>query len=73
MSNMLYASSILYKSRLPMVVAFNKTDVMPCTTLLEWMHDFEVYQEALDGEKSEEYMNSLNRSMCLVMDEFYRY
>lgn len=27
MSNMLYACSILYKTRLPLVLAFNKTDV----------------------------------------------
>ena len=28
MSNMLYACSILYKSKLPFVLAFNKTDVV---------------------------------------------
>jgi hypothetical protein len=34
MSNMLYACSILYRTRLPIVLAFNKTDVAP--------HDFAV-------------------------------
>jgi GPN-loop GTPase len=29
MSNMLYACSILYRTRLPMVIAFNKSDVTP--------------------------------------------
>jgi GTPase SAR1 family protein len=71
MSNMLYASSVLYKSMLPMIVAFNKTDVVPCEFLEEWMTDFEAFQEALDVGSKEEYMGSFNRSLSLVMDEFY--
>ena len=35
------------------------------------LDDFENYQQALDHDK-EEYMTSLNRSLSLVMDEFYR-
>lgn len=80
MSNMLYASSVLYKSQLPMVCVFNKTDVCPCAFALEWMRDFEAYQAALDADGSgnggegegEGYMSSLNRSLSLAMDEFYR-
>ena len=72
MSNMLYACSILYKSRLPMICAFNKVDVVPCDFAEEWMNDFETYQAALDGDKGEEYMGTLNRSLSLVMDEFYK-
>ena len=30
-------------------------------------------QNALDVENSEDYMNSLNRSLSLAMDEFYGY
>ncbi len=48
MSNMLYACSVLFKSRLPMVLTFNKTDIMPATFALEWMTNFDSFQEALD-------------------------
>lgn len=71
MSNMLYCCSILYKSRLPMVCVFNKVDVLGCAFAEEWMQDFESYLNALEGQK-EEYMSSMNRSLALVMDEFYK-
>ena len=72
MSNMLYACSMLYKTNLPLVVVFNKTDVAPAEFAKEWMSDFEKFQEALDTERDQNYMTSLNRSMGLVLDEFYR-
>ena len=71
MSNMLYACSVLYKSQLPLICAFNKTDVVACEFALEWMQDFESFQEAVDADDSEEYMGPFNRSLSLVMDEFY--
>ncbi|OCF45110.1 XPA-binding protein 1 [Kwoniella heveanensis CBS 569] len=76
MSNMLYACSILYKTRLPFIIVFNKTDVQPHDFALEWMQDFEAYQAALNDSARNEsgesgYMNSLMGSMCLVLEEFY--
>ncbi|AGO11055.1 AaceriAFR428Cp [[Ashbya] aceris (nom. inval.)] len=79
MSNMLYACSILYKTKLPMVVVFNKTDVKDASFAKEWMTDFEAFQEALraDQELNGEtglgsgYMGSLINSMSLVLEEFY--
>ncbi|KAJ2777799.1 GPN-loop GTPase 1 [Coemansia javaensis] len=71
MSNMMYACSILYKTQLPFLVAFNKTDVVDDAFAREWMADFEAFQRALAAEEDETFMNSLMHSMCLVLDEFY--
>lgn len=76
--------SILYKTKLPFILVFNKTDVESHEFAIEWMHDFETFQRALvehgaqrgqggygDGEPS--YMDSLMNSMSLVLDEFYNH
>ncbi|EER39836.1 XPA-binding protein [Histoplasma capsulatum H143] len=51
MSNMLYACSILYKTKLPMILVFNKTDVKDAEFAKEWMSDFEAFQAALHEEE----------------------
>jgi GTPase SAR1 family protein len=51
MSNMLYACSILYKTKLPMILVFNKTDVQDAGFAKEWMTDFEAFQGALRREE----------------------
>ena len=51
MSNMLYACSILYKTKLPMILVFNKTDVQDAEFAKEWMTDFEAFQGALRREE----------------------
>lgn len=87
MSNMLYACSILYKTKLPMILVFNKSDVQNADFAKEWMTDFEAFQDALRKEEEggqfggegtavgggSGYMGSLLNSMSLVLDEFYKH
>ncbi|KAL9018344.1 MAG: hypothetical protein Q9185_004377 [Variospora sp. 1 TL-2023] len=86
MSNMLYACSILYKTKLPMILVFNKTDVRDAGFAKDWMTDFESFQAALKQEEDggsfggegslgggSGYMSSLLNSMSLMLEEFYRH
>ena len=68
-SNMLYACSILYKSKLPFVLAFNKIDVVDHNFALDWMADSELVRLALEEDAS--YAASLAKSMATTLHEFY--
>lgn len=69
MSNMLYACSILYKTRLPFLIALNKSDVCDSSNAKKWMEDFEAFDEAIEKETT--HSASVARSLSLVLDKFY--
>jgi hypothetical protein len=73
-ANMLQAVSILYRFQLPLVLCFNKTDVVRHEFALTWMADFEAFHDALDAASASGagYGTDLARSLSLVLDEFYR-
>ncbi|XP_049849901.1 GPN-loop GTPase 1-like [Schistocerca gregaria] len=70
MSNMLYACSILYKTRLPLLLTFNKLDVISHEFCLEWMQNSELFSEAISTQGT--YMSNFTQSMSLTLQEFYR-
>uniref|UniRef100_A0A914NBA5 GPN-loop GTPase n=1 Tax=Meloidogyne incognita TaxID=6306 RepID=A0A914NBA5_MELIC len=71
MSNMLYACSILYRTKLPFFLVLNKSDVVNPEFAVEWMGDFEKFSDSLDDSESC-YANDLTRSLSIVLDSFYQ-
>ena len=69
-SNMLYALSIMYKMKLPLMIAFNKLDVTKDNKVIEWMQDYESLQDALS--KKDDYISTFSSSLSLLLVEFYK-
>ena len=69
-SNMLYALSIMYKMKLPLLIAFNKLDIAKDNKVIEWMQDYQSLQEAL--KKKDDYMSTFSSSLALLLEEFYK-
>ena len=69
-SNMLYALSIMYKMKLPLMIAFNKVDVTKDNKVIEWMQDYESLQDALG--KKDDYISTFSSSLSLLLAEFYK-
>ena len=69
-SNMLYALSIMYKMKLPLLIAFIKADIAKDTKVIEWMDDYESLQKVL--KTKDDYMSTFSSSLSLLLAEFYK-
>lgn len=70
MSNMLFALSVQFKMKLPLLAVLNKADICDTGLLKSWFTDYEAYQTALQSQNN--YLSSLSRSMSLGLDQFYQ-
>eukprot|EP00494_Astrolonche_serrata_P032707 UN32976 len=70
MSNMTYACSMLYKIKLPFLLAFNKNDVLREHFAIEWMKDLDKFTKACNKNKT--YMSTMTKHLGLIMSEFYK-
>ena len=59
------ACSILYKTKLPLLLAFNKIDVVRHEFAVDWMRDYEAFNDALHRDTT--YAATLSRSLSLVL------
>ncbi len=60
------ACSILYKTRLPLLLVFNKCDIENAATVTTWLNDVDAYQDAVSKEGT--YASTLSRcnTRCCV-------
>lgn len=70
MSTMMYSTSIMYKSQLPLLLALNKCDIAPAHTVLRWMKSADELTFAL-SEAREGFDSTLTESLALFVSEFY--
>ncbi|EPY38234.1 XPA-interacting protein [Angomonas deanei] len=80
-STMLYASAVMLKQQVSLIVAFNKTDVASADSLISWMKDESAVEDSLNdpsdaqgggvGGQSWSYANTLTQTFALYLQEFY--
>ncbi len=68
-SSMLYACSIMYKTRLPMVVVLNKCDAGDGKKVEEWMRDYDAFDSAMQEHSM---AGVLANSIAMGLEEFYK-
>ena len=61
----------MYKAKIPILLPFNKVDVVSHEGCIAWMRDFEALDDSLSKEKA--YLSSLSRSLSLVLSSFYEH
>ena len=70
-SNMLHACSIMYKTKLPMVVVLNKCDIESGENPRRWMQNSLELDH--DFREVSSYASTFALSMAYALDEFYRH
>ncbi len=68
-SNLLYATSVMYRLRLPIVLVFTKTDLVSSAELLEWMGDHDKFSDAI--REDPRYMASMATSLSGMLETVY--
>ncbi|RNE99042.1 XPA-interacting protein [Trypanosoma rangeli] len=71
MSTMLYSSSIMLKQQLPLLLAFNKTDVVSSDGAVSWMKNPDTLADAVNSDNEGNYAGSLVQSLSLFTHGFY--
>lgn len=71
MSNMLQAVSVLYRSRLAVILVFNKIDVASHAPLVKLLSDMSLFQSELEGVS--DFSSTLTQSLHLILQEFYEH
>ncbi|EKG05875.1 XPA-interacting protein, putative [Trypanosoma cruzi] len=72
MSTMLYSSSIMLKQQIPLLLAFNKTDVVSSDAVVLWMKDPDALADAVNSNSGDgNYAGSLVQSLSLFTHGFY--
>merc|ERR1711966_92827 len=69
-SNILYSCSILYKTRLPILLILNKADITSVDFLKEWLNDNDAFDNILSKEKF--FAGSFARSLAFSIDIFHK-
>merc|ERR1712187_637837 len=64
----LQACSILYKTRLPLLLVFNKCDLVEHDFAIEWIKNLERFHETI--VKEETYAATLCHSMSIMINKF---
>ncbi|ESL06104.1 XPA-interacting protein [Trypanosoma rangeli SC58] len=71
MSTMLYSSSIMLKQQLPLLLVFNKTDVVSSDGAVSWMKNPDTLADAVNSNTEGNYAGSLVQSLSLFTHGFY--
>lgn len=69
-SNLLQAVSVLYRIQLPLVLIFNKIDIVPYEPLVKQLFDASLLHAELD--RIGDYSSALTSSLNTILQEFYQ-